>query len=103
MRLKANVDEFMIEDDDGVDEVPVGSTPQAVSQTPSLGRKQSAVCWLPSRLQNMAVAAAGSWDEPMNEVALWGWGGSPSDFVDADMANEEASEPVKLCSAPHEG
>jgi len=60
------------DEDQFLDVEPAYQPPLA--QTASLGLKQSTVCWLPSvvdPLSEGALALAGSWDEPQNELSAW--------------------------------
>jgi len=104
-RLGLAVEEFVVVDDPDLPE-PVAPP---ISQTRSLGRKQSAVCWLPTMLQTMSVAVAGSWDDPVNELALWGWDSSPMmeadpmQDADGDVELPKMAAPKMLCSVEHAG
>jgi WD40 repeat protein len=46
-------------------------TSRFVTATRSLGRKQSAVRWLPECAAGSGVVAAGTWDDPENTLSLW--------------------------------
>ena len=85
------------EDDQFLDVEPVYQPPLA--QTASLGLKQSTVCWLPSvvdPLSEGALALAGSWDEPQNELSAWSVllaGGGIKEGQVYGASNAFASEP----------
>ena len=50
-------------------EQPAAAAP-LLAQTRSIGLKQSVVRWLPA-VGSRALALAGSWDEPSNELSAW--------------------------------
>ncbi|KAL1498636.1 hypothetical protein AB1Y20_013949 [Prymnesium parvum] len=68
--------------------------------TRGLGSKQRAVRWLERLDDRTALAAAGSWDEPGCELALWRVSFAPADAMDADGA---ASAARSVSATPHEG
>ena len=72
--------------------------------TPSLGRKQCAVRWVP---QADALAIAGSWDEPENELTAWRVRLDSVATDDAramdDDAEERGPQTTRLGSTPHDG
>lgn len=76
-----------------------------VCATPSLGRKQCAVRWVP---QADALALAGSWDEPeTNELTAWRVRLDSVATDDAramdDDAEERGPQRVDVGSTPHDG
>ena len=77
-------------------------------QTQSLGSKQSTVRWLPKEVGSgvEAVAAAGSADERVCKVALWGVSFDVQAADDDDaMGREDDALPSaqQLCAADHDG
>ncbi len=85
----------------------VGLDAPPVAQTPSLGRKQSAVRWLPGKPhpEAGALALAGSWDEPENELAAWRVRLDSAPADDALAMDDDAEErgPQRVGAAPHDG
>ena len=78
-----------------------------LAQTRSIGLKQSVVRWLPA-VGSRALALAGSWDEPSNELSAWSVQVEASDEEDFAMTDGDAAPPMVLAancvgSARHAG
>jgi len=77
-----------------------------VKATRSLGRKQSAVRWLPDCAAGSGVVAAGTWDDAENTLALWAVQLEPQEEEMGGMYDaEDVLEPAArlLSSVPHKG
>ena len=77
-----------------------------VSQTPSLGLKQSVVRWVPGEpTEAGALALAGSWDEPANELSAWRVRLDDGNAMpmNADDDTADYYSPQLVGAAPHKG
>lgn len=96
-----------LDDDDQFLDIEIYQPPLA--QTASLGLKQSCVRWLPSAhpVSGGALALAGSWDEPSNELSVWSvlLGNDEDDVMDdgSGGAAQKGGAAQNIGSCMHQG